>query len=97
MNERIQELAIMANPSSKEIYEADNWQYNCAAWDSNNLTKFAELIVKECMSMSDELKAQYFTNRKGTMDFDEKNIYAEGEAACDTLRYKMKKHFGVEE
>jgi hypothetical protein len=61
------------------------------------LEKFAELIVKECMSMSDELKAQYFTSRKSTMDFDEKNIYAEGEAACDTLRYKMKKHFGVEE
>ena len=48
MNERIRQLAVMANPSSKEIYEADNWQYNCAAWDSNNLTKFAELIVQEC-------------------------------------------------
>jgi hypothetical protein len=58
---------------------------------------FAELIVKECVSMSDELKAQYLTSRKSTMDFDEKNIYAEGEAACDILRYKMKKHFGVEE
>jgi len=53
MNERIQELAIMANPSSKEIYEADNWQYNCAAWDSNNLTKFAELIVAECKKAID--------------------------------------------
>jgi S-adenosylmethionine:diacylglycerol 3-amino-3-carboxypropyl transferase len=59
--------------------------------------KFAELIVKECMTMSDELKAQYLTSRKSTMDFDEKNIYAEGEAACDVLKYKMKKHFGVEE
>jgi hypothetical protein len=49
------------------------------------------------MTMSDELKAQYLTSRKSTMDFDEKNIYAEGEAACDILRYKMKKHFGVEE
>jgi len=52
MNERIRQLAVMANPSSKEIYEADNWQYNCAAWDSNNLTKFAELIVKECMRLN---------------------------------------------
>jgi hypothetical protein len=48
------------------------------------------------MTMSDELKAQYLTSRKSTMDFDEKNIYAEGEAACDVLKYKMKKHFGVE-
>jgi hypothetical protein len=58
--------------------------------------KFAELIVKECMTMSDELKAQYLTARKSTMEFDEKNIYAEGEAACDVLKYKMKKHFGLE-
>jgi hypothetical protein len=58
---------------------------------------FAELIVRECVTMSDELKAQYLTSRKSTMDFDEKNIYAEGEAACDVLKYKMKKHFGVEE
>ena len=52
MNERIRQLAVMANPSSKEIYEADNWQYNCAAWDSNNLTKFAELIVQECTDIN---------------------------------------------
>ena len=62
-----------------------------------DMEKFAELIVRECMTMSDELKAQYLTSRKSTMDFDEKNIYAEGEAACDVLKYKMKKHFGVEE
>ena len=54
MNERIRELAVMANPSSKEIYEADNWQYNCAAWDSNNLEKFAELIVEECAAEADK-------------------------------------------
>jgi len=66
-------------------------------WDDEDKEELAQLIVQECMSMSDELKAQYFTSRKSTMDFDEKNIYAEGEAACDTLRYKMKKHFGVEE
>jgi hypothetical protein len=61
------------------------------------IERFAELIVKECMTMSDELKAQYLTSRKSTMDFDEKNIYAEGEAACYVLKYKMKKHFGVKE
>lgn len=44
INEQIRELVIKANPSSKEIYEANNWQYNCAAWDSNNLEKFAELL-----------------------------------------------------
>lgn len=58
--------------------------------------KFAELIVKECMTISDELKSRYLNDRKNTMDFDEKNIYAEGEAACDAIKYKIKKHFGVE-
>jgi hypothetical protein len=84
MNERIQALAEQATTE-----EADGFKY----FDRE---KFAELIVKECMTMSDELKAQYLTSRKSTMDFDEKNIYAEGEAACDVLKYKMKKHFGVE-
>jgi hypothetical protein len=56
MNERIRELAVMANPSSKEIYEADNWQYNCAAWDSNNLEKFAELIVQECIDIANDTR-----------------------------------------
>ena len=56
MNPRIRELAVMANPSSKEIYEADNWQYNCAAWDSNNLEKFAELIVQECIDIANDTR-----------------------------------------
>jgi hypothetical protein len=82
MNQRIEKLVEQAGFLNK---------------DEESIEYFAELIVRECMSMSDELKAQYLTSRKSTIDFDEKNIYAEGEAACDTLRYKMKKHFGVEE
>ena len=88
MNERIKELAeqctdyVYGEGGSYEMFDKE---------------KFAELIVRECMTMSDELKAQYLTSRKSTMDFGEKNIYAEGEAACDVLKYKMKKHFGVEE
>jgi hypothetical protein len=94
MNKLIQELAEQAG-----FYVAGGKIYIPST--SEEITtcqkKFAELIVKECMTMSDELKAQYLTSRKSTMDFDEKNIYAEGEAACDVLKYKMKKHFGVEE
>ena len=89
MNERIRELA-----------EQTGWRYDNGEWqfaDDSDIEKFAELIVRLCMTMSDELKAQYLTSRKSTMDFDEKSIYAEGEAACDVLKYKMKKHFGVEE
>ena len=91
MNERLQKLAEQAG---WDLWEG-RAQRDMTGCDTE-LQKFAELIVQECMTMSDELKAQYFTSRKSTMDFDEKNIYAEGEAACDTLRYKMRKHFGVE-
>jgi hypothetical protein len=84
MNERLQNLAR----------EAGHFEFN--KWDYFDINKFAELIVKESITMCDELKAQYLTSRKSTMDFDEKHIYAEGEAACDIIKYKMKKHFGVE-
>ena len=101
MNERIQELAVQARNyalDEKRIYERMHNTEQCMEeYREVYNEKFAELIVGKCMSMSDELKAQYLTSRKSTMDFDEKNIYAEGEAACDVLKYKMKKHFGVEQ
>ena len=52
MNERTKKLAIIANPSSQEIYESDSWQFNCAAWSADDLEKFAELIVRECASLA---------------------------------------------
>jgi hypothetical protein len=90
MNERIEKLLEQCQIETYGV----NGELLEIGFDAE---KFAELIVGKCMSMSDELKAQYLTSRKSTMDFDEKNIYAEGEAACDVLKYKMKKHFGVEE
>jgi hypothetical protein len=91
MNERIKELAAeawqYANNNSRDGDDTHGWLYR---------DKFAELIVKESIAMCDELKAQYLTSRKSTMEFDEKQIYAEGEAACDIVKYKMKKQFGVE-
>ena len=82
MNERTKKLAIIANPSSQEIYESDSWQFNCAAWSADDLEKFAELIVKECANvfwsedcnMSDLALEEYNRNSK-----------------------KIKQHFGVEE
>ena len=98
MNERIRELIkqsgghfsthnLMSNPvQHRESIEL---------WDKN-IEKFAELIVKECMTMCDETRADYFKHRKAADDFTDKNIYAEGEAASDIIKYKIKKHFGVE-
>ena len=52
LNPKIRELALQANPASKEIYESDNWEYNCAAWCAQDLEKFAELIVRECVDIA---------------------------------------------
>ena len=92
MNERIRELAHQA----RQIGEYGNYgqiQLSPAQFEQ----KFAELIVEECMTMCDTVSADYLKHRKGAFDFQDKNIYAEGEAACDIIKYKMKKHFGVEE
>jgi hypothetical protein len=84
MNERILELAFEAN---KDL--DGNVPIGFAE-------KFAELIVAECMKTCDETQAAYLKYRKESDDFQDKNIYAEGEAACDIIKYKMKKQFGVE-
>ena len=52
MNERIRELVLQANPASKEIYESDNWEYNCAAWCAQDVEKFAELIIEETLQVA---------------------------------------------
>lgn len=61
------------------------------------LGRFAEEVVRECVSLCEDLKFQHRSYRMEETDFSMKNIYAEGEATCDLLQHKMKKHFGVEE
>jgi hypothetical protein len=92
MNERIRKLVKQAE---LPLLDVDG---KCKYGDTYFSTeKFAELIVEECMTMCDTVSADYLKHRKGAFDFQDKNIYAEGEAACDIIKYKMKKHFGVEE
>ena len=87
MNERIEELSLQC---IRYKLIADG------ARSDFDYKKFAELIVKDCMAMCDETRSDYFKHRKASYDFTDKNIYAEGEAASDIIKYKMKKHFGVE-
>lgn len=91
MNERIKEFRFMAAE-----YANEQKPLGLMKWNEIRDAKFAELIVRECMMMSDELKAQYLKSRKSALDLDEKDIYAEGAAACGVLKYKMKNHFGIE-
>ena len=87
MNALIQELAEQAAEKhghtikfTKEITET--------------LDTFAELIVKECIDICNEEKADYTRHKKWAYG-EEKDIYNEGEAACDTIKRIIKKRFGV--
>ena len=88
MNERIEDLARQCMSMRFFIDTAsEDFDYK----------KFAELIVQECMSVCDERRAVYFGQRLASDVFIDKNMYAEGEAACEAIRYNIKKHFGVEQ
>jgi DNA-binding SARP family transcriptional activator len=72
MNERLEQLYIQAH---------DQYFSNEAAWEKFDPEKFAELIIRECMKMCDEVHRDY------GMASDTARI---------SKRY-IKKHFGVEE
>ena len=89
MNERTKKLAIIANPSSQEIYESDSWQFNCAAWSADDLEKFAELIVRECMELA-------LLEQKRYAAFTHRNL-SECAVTVSNFRLLLKEHFGVKE
>ena len=89
MNERIRELVLQANPASKEIYESDNWEYNCAAWCAKDLAKFAELIVADCVN---ELEAH-----KKCDPYTGELIDSDWNDITQFQIINIKEHFGVEE
>jgi|DEB3_MinimDraft_2_1074329.scaffolds.fasta_scaffold03114_4 hypothetical protein len=93
MNERTKKLAIIANPSSQEIYESDSWQFNCAAWSADDLEKFAELIVGECFYCVEIMeKIAHASNADIPPDYDQHTYLKTLEAVTGL----MKAHFGVE-
>jgi hypothetical protein len=96
MNKRILEIAKQANMLADFGDDITVGRYSIGG-SYEQMEQFAELIVEECMTMCDTVSADYLKHRKRAFDFQDKNIYAEGEAACDIIKYKMKKHFGVKE
>ena len=75
MNERIKELAEQAGMKHPVMGEVSYTQFNHE--------KFAELIVKECATICDQI---YFDNYPDAEDWEHSQ---EGDA--------IKEHFGVEE
>ena len=95
MNERIQELHQQAKDFINEVSDADG-VYQGKEYPQAVREKFAELIVQDFLSICKTEGDGYYKLRKSEVDFSEKNIYAEGETACDRIRVMTKRHFGVE-
>ena len=93
MNERIRELQSKSYLMCKQIVDDDG---HVVVTPDKWFDKFAELIVRDFLDICKAEKNGYVDLRKGTTDFGEKNIYAEGEAASDRIRIIAKRRFGVE-
>jgi hypothetical protein len=95
MNERVKELA----KQSGVVYDWDPGTSGPEVYfdRQEDFEKFAELVARECMTICEETQATYCKHREFAYDFQDKNIYAEGEAAINIIKYKIKQHFGVEE
>lgn len=83
MNERIEKLAEQAMTATTNKFSADR-EWSADEWRDFYDTKFAELIVKECVDVANS-KAE-------GIDLGSK-LYLYKEDIEDTI----KKHFGVEE
>jgi hypothetical protein len=96
MNERIKELAEKANPSSKEIYKQDNWQYNCVAWCAQDIEKFAKLIVRECINVLDPNGEYTATYSHQPQPGELRKVLTQTEYGQFQAAALLKLHFGVE-
>ena len=93
MNNRLKELDKQA-----KLWAIDNTNFPISSHIPAGYTeKLAELIALECMNICEERRAVYFGKRLASDVFIDKNMYAEGEATCEAIRYNIKHRFGVEE
>jgi hypothetical protein len=96
MNKRIQELAEQVGLEQGKWANADRvriWQENPD--NPGALYRFAELIVKECVTVCKEQADRYKSLRKGAFDHEEKEIYNEGIAASQRIESALMYRFGV--
>lgn len=99
MNKRIQELAEKTNAWFPDGYPSAEggdaaWQ-NLVIFEKEDLQKFAELIVKECVSLMNEEKERY--DNPGTHESDEYYIHMKAKAeAFESASSIIECHFGVE-
>lgn len=63
MNKKLLEIAAQSNQGCRPFYTQD-WQYNCAAWTSDELQAFADGIVEQCVNVLLEASADAEENGK---------------------------------
>lgn len=88
------------NENIKRLWNKAAEQQGCMDtndWDAHVkfLNDFAQEIIQDFLSICEAERDGYLKLRKSSFDFEDKNIYAEGESACDRIRIMTKRHFGV--
>ena len=89
MNEKIRQLAEQAKIDydlRPEIARAPVW-----IGTDKELEKFAELIVRECIAITDEL-----VNRNVDGSWTSNELYTDYNGALFEVKRRIKEHFGVE-
>ena len=83
MNERIRELVRQAG--------LDDADFPIENWDNVPLAKFAELIVQECVAITDGL-----VNRSADGSWTSNELYTDYNGALFEVKRRIEEHFGVE-
>ena len=88
MNERIRELTEQAGYTKGHHDEYGR----LTVMPEFNKEKFAELIVRECVSITDEL-----VNRSVDGSWTSNELYTDYNGALFEVKRRIEEHFGVEE
>lgn len=90
MNKRIEELALQAGLRFTQLMS--NPMVPVVDGKETDLEKFAELIVKECIGITDEL-----VNRNADGTWTSNELYTDYNGALFEVKRRIEQHFGVEE
>ena len=82
MNERAKQLALQA------LKHPDNDNDGLTVFDNDELEKFAELIVRDCLDIALEVRGEPATDTHYVIGYDR---------ACEKMISGIREHFGVEE
>ena len=82
MNERAKQLALQA------LKHPDNDNDGLTVFDNDELEKFAELIVRDCLDIALEVRGEPATDTHYVIGYDR---------ACEKMISGIREHFGVKE